>query len=163
VQFILFGFSGYDLSMRPEVLLFFLVLKVPILKLLRSFSGASLELRSLVLLCSYGALQSSRAPKLQKLAPEKLRRALTPESFSGKLRRTLTPELFGARSREARSSCCIMQRRQLIGHCEAVSICKVCPAYLSVGATLKPCLLMATMMGKHCLLMPFGSHGWISV
>ncbi|KAH8951025.1 hypothetical protein BDL97_09G004100 [Sphagnum fallax] len=32
VQFILFGFSGYDLSMRAEVLLFFLVLKVPILK-----------------------------------------------------------------------------------------------------------------------------------
>jgi hypothetical protein len=56
-----------------------------------------------------------------------------------------------------------MQRRQSIGHCEAVSICKVCPAYLSVGATLKPRLLMATMMGKHCLLMPFGSHGWISV
>jgi aminopeptidase C len=47
------------------------------------------------LLCSYGALQklqrsgalqSSRAPKLQKLAPEKLRRALQ------KLRRALTPE-----------------------------------------------------------------------
>jgi hypothetical protein len=25
-----------------------------------------------------------------------------------------------------------MQRRQLIGHCKAVSICKVCPTYLSV-------------------------------
>lgn len=56
-----------------------------------------------------------------------------------------------------------MQRRQLIGHWVVVSICKVCPTYLSVGVTLKPCLLMATMMGKHCLLMPFGSHGWISV
>jgi hypothetical protein len=56
-----------------------------------------------------------------------------------------------------------MQRRQLIGHCEAVSIRKVCPTSLSVGVTLKPCLLMATMMGKHCLLMPFGSHGWIFV
>ncbi len=32
VQFILFGFRAYDLSMRAEVLLFFLVLKVPILK-----------------------------------------------------------------------------------------------------------------------------------
>jgi hypothetical protein len=32
VQFILFGFNGYDLSMRAEVLLFFLVLKVPIWK-----------------------------------------------------------------------------------------------------------------------------------
>jgi len=32
MQFILFGFSGYDLSMRAEVLFFFLVLKVPILK-----------------------------------------------------------------------------------------------------------------------------------
>lgn len=56
-----------------------------------------------------------------------------------------------------------MQRRQFIGHWVVVSICKVCPTYLSVGVTLKPCLLMATMMGKHCLLMPFGSHGWISV
>ncbi|CAK9215892.1 unnamed protein product [Sphagnum troendelagicum] len=32
MQIILFGFNGYDLSMRAEVLLFFLVLKVPILK-----------------------------------------------------------------------------------------------------------------------------------
>jgi hypothetical protein len=74
-------------------------------KLLAATQRAPELLRSLLLLWSSGALQklqrsgalqSSKAPELQKLAPEKLRRALTPESFSGELRRASlesSPEL----------------------------------------------------------------------